>query len=88
MENNGYFKKALSAFTADTAYVAAIRHLYDTGMDALQIEKHLTFPVSRERIEQVIRDYEEEQKHSDEGYTYVQETNPYGRRSFRRVKKE
>lgn len=87
MEQNQYFKNALAAFTADTAYVSAVRHLYDAGLSVEQIQKQLTFPATKEQIEHAIQDYEEEKKRPEAAYTYVQETNAYGRRSFRKVKK-
>lgn len=87
MEQNKYFKNALAAFTADAAYVSAVRHLYEAGLSVEQIQKQLTFPATKEQIERAIKDYEEEKKSPETAYTYVQETNAYGRRSFRRVKK-
>lgn len=87
MEQNQYFKNALAAYTADAAYVSAVRHLYDAGLSLEQIQRQLTFPATREQIERAIQDYEKEKKSPEAAYTYVQETNAYGRRSFRRVKK-
>lgn len=88
MEENQYFQKALSNFTAEYAYAGAVRHLYDLGYSPEKIKEQVGYPVSIEKIEKVIADYEKV-KNSPEGeYEYVQETDEWGRRSFRKVKHE
>lgn len=86
MENQ-YFNKALASMTAGAAYVDAVKHLYKQGYSSSEIQKNLTYPVSIEKIEKVIRDYEKEQTSDEPAYEYVQTTNEYGRTSFIRVPK-
>lgn len=88
MDDNRYFKEALSSFTADAAYADAVRRLHDTGMGVAEIKKNLLVSVSEETIEKVIQDYEARKNSPDSEYIYIRETDGYGRRSFRRVKKE
>lgn len=87
-EENFYFYNALSSFTADVAYVGAVRHLYDAGLGADEIQKRLTYPLSKEKIEKVIKEYETEKSKSASAYEFVQETDGYGRKSFRRIKRD
>lgn len=91
MDENRYFQKALGDFTYDVACGAAIRHLHDIGFSIEEIEDRLDYPVSRERIAQTIQKYEAKRREDEihGGATeFVQETNEYGRTTFRRVKKE
>ncbi|MDO5146954.1 MAG: hypothetical protein Q4D60_08115 [Eubacteriales bacterium] len=88
MKKNSYFQDALAAMAADFAYVGAVRHLHDVGMSAEEIKRNLTYPVSMEKIEKVIQDYEEEKKSRDLEYEIVQHTDRFGKRSFLRVKRE
>lgn len=60
MEDGKYFREALAAFAADTAYVRAVKHLYDNGLTPEEIKKNLLYPVSIEKIEKVIQQYEAE----------------------------
>lgn len=60
MEDQKYFKEALASFAADAAYVRAVKHLYDNGLTAEEIKKNLLYPVSIEKIEKVIKEYERE----------------------------
>jgi len=87
LENSKYFAEALSAFTADVAYVGAVRHLYDAGYDIADIQKKISFPVSKGSIEKVVQDYEAEKQNKEDAYTFVQDIDRYGRKSFRKVKK-
>lgn len=80
-----YFQKALSDMATDAAYKSAIRHLYDLGKDIEAIEKELLYPVKRELIEQVIADYKKEKENPSLAKHYVEEVDPYGRRSFRKL---
>ena len=91
MENNPYFAKALSDMTFDMAARGAIRHLADQGCTPEQIRAQLTYPVSLRRIETELAAYAEEKRSSENGapqYTYVKETSPEGKVSFRRVPKQ
>lgn len=85
---NGYFNEALASMAAGLAYGDAVKHLYKQGYSAKEIQKNLTYPVSLEKIEKVIRDYEEEQNNPDADYEYVQMMNSYGKKSFIRVAKK
>lgn len=88
MEEGKYFKKALASMTANIAYVGAVCHLYDLGMKPEEIQKKMSYPVSIEKIEKVIQNYEEEKASPDAEYQYVQYTNQYGKKNFIRVKKD
>lgn len=88
MEDGKYFREALASMTANIAYVGAVRHLYDLGMKPEEIQKKITYPVSLEKIENVLQKYEEEKASTDEQYEYVQYTDQYGRKNFIRVKNE
>lgn len=85
MKNCEYFNNALVSFTSDVAYVGAVRHLYDSGLTVSEIKHNLSYPVSEDKIRKVIRDYEQEKQGGAAEYEYIQETDAYGRRSFRRV---
>ena len=60
MEENTYFQKALANFTAEFAYVGAVKHLHDLGLAPEEIQKQLSYPVSLEQISRVIQEYEKE----------------------------
>lgn len=60
MEEGKYFKEALASMATNMAYADAVRHLYDLGMKPEEIQKNMTYPVSIDKIENVIRKYEEE----------------------------
>lgn len=87
MPEGRYFKEALAGFVSEAAYAGAVRHLYDEGYSVEQIRKNLLYPVSVEQIERVIDDYIRRRNSPDRDYEYIQETDRYGRKSFRRVKK-
>ena len=88
MPEGQYFREALAGFAAEAAYAGAVRHLYDMGYSVEEIRENLLYPVSRQQIEQVINDYETRRNAPEQDYTYIQETDRYGRKSFRRVKKQ
>lgn len=95
---NQAFGQALSDFTFDVACGGAIRHLAHLGYTAKEIHERLSFPVSYERVRQAYTKYlldagillrEKPDAHQESPtYTYVQEEGKYGKKSFRRVKKE
>lgn len=87
MENK-YFQEALASMVAKAAYVDSVRHMYDSGYSVEDIHKNIGYPVSVEKIEKVIEDYEAEKASPDSEYEFVQKTDELGRRSFIRVKKE
>ncbi len=60
MEDGKYFREALASFAADAAYVRAVKHLHDNGLMPKEIQKNLLYPVSIEKIQKVIGQYEEE----------------------------
>lgn len=79
------FGKALQNFTSDVAYKKAVRHLYNLGYSVEEIEKHSTYPVTKKQIEETIEEILAEQKSGKNKYEYIEETDSYGRKSFRRV---
>lgn len=87
MPEGRYFKEALADLTSEAAYVGAVRHLYDLGYSVEQIKKNLLYPISVQQIERVIDDYVKRQDSPERDYEYIRETDQYGRKSFRRVKK-
>lgn len=66
MEDQKYFREALASFAADAAYVRAVKHLYDNGLTSKEIQKNLLYPVSIEKIEKVIHQYEAEKNSKKE----------------------
>lgn len=88
MSENLYFQKALAGMVAGAAYVDAVRHMHDSGMSAEEIQKNLSYPVSIEKVECAIRDYELEKNSHGTQYKYIEKVNEYGKRSFVRVKEE
>lgn len=87
MAEGRYFQEALANFTSEAAYVGAVRHLCALGYSAEQIKENLLYPVSLERIRQVIDEYRAEQDTPEQEYVYIQDTDRFGRKSFRRVEK-
>lgn len=82
-----YFSEALSNFTSEFAYKKAIQHLHDIGYSVSEIAKRLDYPLSQERIAEVIGEYEREKESPKNGCTFVQDTDRFGRKSFRKIKK-
>lgn len=87
MEDNQYFQEALGKMTAQSAYGDAVLHLHKKGLSPEQIREQLLYPASIQNIERVIADYENRLQSGNQ-YDYVQDTDSYGRRSFRRVRRE
>lgn len=88
MEDNKYFRQALSNFVSEAAYAGAVRHLYNAGYSVKKIKEEIGYPVSEEKIRKVIEDYEAAKNSPDAEYDFIQETDSLGRRSFRKVKKD
>ncbi len=84
----GYFREALAGFVSEAAYAAAVRHLYDKGYSVEQIRKNLLYPVSVQQIESVIEEYRKRQSSPERAYEYVQDTDRYGKKSFRRIERQ
>lgn len=59
----GYFEDALSDFVQNFAYGDAIRHLVDRGYTVERIIRDFDYPLSEEKIRNIVERYEEE-KHS------------------------
>jgi len=87
MENK-YFQEALASMVSKAAYVDAVRHMYDNGYSVEDIHNKIGYPVSIEKIEKVINDYEIEKASPDSKYEFVQRTDELGRRSFIKVEKD
>ena len=88
MAENTCFQKALANFTAEFAYVGAVKHLHDLGMPPEKIREQLSYPVSLEKIQQVIRDYENDKANPEAAVDFVRDTDSFGRKSFRMVRKD
>ena len=88
MAENRYFQETLSSFTSEFAYAGAVRHLYELGYSPQRIQSELLYPVSLEKINRVIEEYERALNNPEAQYEYVQETDELGRRSFRRKYKD
>lgn len=58
----GYFEEALAQFSKDFAYGGAIRHLVDHGYTTDQIVKEFHYPISRESIDHMVKQYQEEKR--------------------------
>ncbi len=86
MEDNKYFQAALSKMVSEFAYADSVIRLHEKGLSPEKIREQLLYPVSIGNINRVIADYEKN-KQCENQYEYVQETNEYGRKSFRRVPK-
>lgn len=95
MEEQKYFKEAISNFTYEAACGGAIRHLADLGYTVKQIMEQLSFPVPYERVQKTVWEHflesgilllEEPGKGKvQEKADYVREYDKYGKASFRRV---
>lgn len=95
MEEQKYFKQAMSDFTFDAACGGAIRHLADLGYSVKQIMEQLSFPVPYERVQKTVWEHyidtgilvleEPGKRKIQEKADYVREYNQYGKASFRRV---
>ena len=90
-----YFDEALGDFISEAANGGVIRHLVDVGYSADEIRRHLTFQISDEKLEELIRKRQIENKTIEPGdddvirdYRIIKEQNQYGRISFRKVPKE
>ncbi len=91
MPGSETFNKALSSFTSEVAYKSAVRHLYDLGFTPPEIVKKVDYPVSEEKVRQVIDDYIEEKKKeasSGASYEFVERYDNLGRKSLIKVKKK
>lgn len=64
--SHGYFEEALSNFTKDFAYGGAIRHLVNHGYTVDRIIKEFHYPISRESIEKMVKQYTQEQEKGKE----------------------
>lgn len=85
--DNKFFKQALSSMVTNAAYGDAVRHMHDIGMSVEEIHKRLDYPVSIEKIEAVISDYEKKKESGGSEYQFIEQQDELGRRSFIRVKK-
>lgn len=92
--DNLYFNQALSNFTNDVAYGAAVRVLADRGCTVKEIKAQIDYPVAESKIaEAVWKHYidtgvicleKPEEKSHSEKITYVLEHDAYGKPSYRR----
>lgn len=86
MGENQYFQAALHKMVSEAAYSDAVIRLHKKGLSPEQIREQLLYPVSVQSIERVIADYEKNAQFEAD-YEYVQDTDEYGRKSFRRVRR-
>ena len=97
MEEGQFFRKALAKFTTEFAAGNEIRALADKGLSVEEIHERLSFPVSREKIGEIVWEYDLKKgiillEHSAfpgerEQITYEKVQNAYGKVSFRQVKR-
>lgn len=89
-----YFKKALNNFTADMAYGAAVRKLFDGGMPISEIQKNVDFPITEAQLLSCIWEHllasravllAPPEAGDSVRYDYVKETDALGRSCFRRI---
>lgn len=95
MDEQKYFKQAISNFTYEAACGGAIRHLADLGYSVKQITEQLSFPVPFERVQKTVWEYflengvllleEPGKRIVQEKADYIREYNKYGKASFRCV---
>ena len=64
-EDKSIFNRALHNFTFDVAARGGIRHLYNLGLSAKEIQKELRYPLPLERIEKELSEYKKELSESD-----------------------
>ena len=72
----------------DVAAGGAIRHLYDLGYSAEEIQRQIDFPMDMATIKQIIDKYEERLNSPEGDYKIIKEQTKYGRITYRKVKKE
>lgn len=58
----GYFEEALSDFVQNFAYADAIRHLVNKGYTAERIEREFHYPISREKLNKMVEDYQKDKE--------------------------
>lgn len=85
--DNKYFIEALSSMVNNAAYGDAIKHMHDSGLSKEEIYEKLEYPVSIEKIEAYISDYEKKKASEDSCYEYIERYDNYGKKSYIRVKK-
>ena len=98
MADNSYFQNALSDFSFDVAYGDSIRHLANKGFSPQEIKTQLNTSISIEKIEEVIRKYQESQELLTEEkinnttssfhYEFVKKYDSYGHSYFVKQKIE
>ena len=98
--DNRYFNEALSNFTQDFSYGAAVRHLADLGYTVSEISKQLTYPATKEQIGTIVFKHyintgiilldppSESSGGGAEQISYIKEEDSFGRTSFRRIVKK
>ena len=59
------FEEALHNFTAEFAYYGAVKHLYHLGYSIPEIKKNLTYPLTEEKIADVIEKIKREEEKGD-----------------------
>lgn len=78
-----YFTDALSSFTTEVAYKEAIRKLYKQGLSVEDIIDNCNYPVTESIVNKVIEEYEN--KKDEPKSRFIEETDQYGRKSFRKI---
>jgi len=89
------FNEALGNFTTEMAGGGAIRHLADLGYSVSEIKSRLAYPISTEKIGNIVWNHYIEtgvislSKPESQSYTervsYIRENGKYGRSSLKRV---
>ena len=89
------FQNALSGFVTDVAVGDTVRALVRKGYSVSRIKKHLDYPVSEEKLRQMVWNClidtgvilltEPGTSDAKRGYTYERDRSPYGTVTYRRV---
>lgn len=93
MQEQEYFKNALSNFTYEAASGGAIRHLTDLGYTVKQIMKQLDFPTPYTKVQKIVWEHlleteililtEPESRKKREKAVFVKDYDKYGKTSLR-----
>ena len=94
MDNGKIFNRALNNISIEFAGRAAIRRMFDMEMTISDIRRELLYPLSEDVIKNEIWSYllenrtvllNEPDYSAGKRYDFIEETNEYGRKSFKRI---
>ena len=97
-DSSKYFASALQNMTKEVAYAAAVRHLVDLDYTIPEILRTLTYPAPESAVRDtafkymldsgLILENNPSNVQTKEFYDFVEEEGKFGKKSFRRVKRE